>query len=163
MKWSGSELDLLKHLWSRGESAAYIGKQLHRTRNAVIGKLFRGKLLGTQPVRAVPTPGRPAKPPKSLRLLSETPPRKPVPLPDPVPEPVREPVQAKRGPRRGKFTILDLGPRRCRWPFGDPRERDFWFCGAGTALGCVYCDEHMQLAFDRRPVTPHGRARLGSA
>lgn len=39
--WSNEEIDTLKRLWSRGESARIIALQLRTTRNAVIGKANR--------------------------------------------------------------------------------------------------------------------------
>jgi len=39
--WTKNEIDILKKLWSRGESARIIALQLRTTRNAVIGKANR--------------------------------------------------------------------------------------------------------------------------
>ena len=44
----------------------------------------------------------------------------------------------KHGPRPpiGQFTIMDLGPDTCRFPFGDG---PFLFCGAAPLAGKPYC------------------------
>ncbi len=39
--WTTEQIDTLKRLWSRGESARIIALQLRTTRNAVIGKANR--------------------------------------------------------------------------------------------------------------------------
>ena len=39
--WSKEQIDILKKLWNRGESARIIALQLRTTRNAVIGKANR--------------------------------------------------------------------------------------------------------------------------
>jgi GcrA cell cycle regulator len=44
-------------------------------------------------------------------------------------------------------TIKTLQPGDCRWPFGDPLERDFHFCGKQKTEGNSYCDFHMRRAF----------------
>ena len=38
-------------------------------------------------------------------------------------------------------------PAGCRWPFGDPREADFRFCGEPVELGKSYCPTHQKLAY----------------
>jgi GcrA cell cycle regulator len=35
----------------------------------------------------------------------------------------------------------------CRWPFGDPLQLEFHFCGKRKSDGKPYCDFHMQRAF----------------
>lgn len=38
-------------------------------------------------------------------------------------------------------------PRRaCEWPFGDPGEPDFHFCGAAVFSHAPYCQEHLLRA-----------------
>ena len=39
--WSKEQIDILRRLWTRGESARIIALQLRTTRNAVIGKANR--------------------------------------------------------------------------------------------------------------------------
>jgi GcrA cell cycle regulator len=50
--------------------------------------------------------------------------------------------------RRNKpKTLVDLQSDDCRWPLGDPRERDFHFCGAVQLPGYPYCERHCRIAF----------------
>jgi GcrA cell cycle regulator len=35
----------------------------------------------------------------------------------------------------------------CRWPFGDPGDDDFHFCGKKNIQGKPYCDEHCAAAY----------------
>jgi len=37
----------------------------------------------------------------------------------------------------------------CQWPYGNPREQDFHFCGARAAAGRPYCAEHVRMAYYR--------------
>lgn len=33
---------------------------------------------------------------------------------------------------------------KCEWPFGDPGQADFYFCGRRTVRGRPYCAEHLK-------------------
>ena len=35
----------------------------------------------------------------------------------------------------------------CQWPFGDPQEKDFYFCGAKPFENKPYCAEHCNIAY----------------
>jgi len=35
----------------------------------------------------------------------------------------------------------------CQWPFGDPHDKDFYFCGAETLESKPYCQEHCNIAY----------------
>jgi GcrA cell cycle regulator len=52
---------------------------------------------------------------------------------------------------RKLISLLELNERTCRWPFGDPRESSFGFCGCrkGRFAG-PYCPEHTAKAENRR-------------
>lgn len=43
------------------------------------------------------------------------------------------------------MTLLELGPRDCRYAVGDVGKPDFGFCGHGTAHGSAYCQYHYEL------------------
>ena len=43
--------------------------------------------------------------------------------------------------------VLEIQGPTCRWPFGDPREPGFHFCGAQALPGKPYCSEHASLAY----------------
>jgi GcrA cell cycle regulator len=44
-------------------------------------------------------------------------------------------------------TIENIELHDCRWPFGDPRDAGFHFCGAPQVAGKPYCIEHWPLSF----------------
>ena len=35
----------------------------------------------------------------------------------------------------------------CQWPFGDPQDKDFYFCGAKTLECKPYCQKHCDIAY----------------
>jgi len=50
-------------------------------------------------------------------------------------------------PLAERKTIASLEAGDCRWPFGDPVELNFYFCGKQKADGNSYCKFHMRRAF----------------
>ena len=37
--------------------------------------------------------------------------------------------------------------RHCQWPFGDPQDEDFRYCGAPTHAPYSYCERHARMAY----------------
>ena len=35
----------------------------------------------------------------------------------------------------------------CQWPYGDPHDKDFYFCGLKTLEYKPYCKEHCDIAY----------------
>ena len=49
-----------------------------------------------------------------------------------------------------RIKLLDLKECMCRWPIGDPRSADFYFCGRQKQAGSSYCEHHSRIAI--RPI-----------
>ncbi len=52
--------------------------------------------------------------------------------------------------------------RSCQWPFGDPGDKDFHFCGDSTHGAFSYCAKHVAMAYRepeprRNSSNSHGR------
>ena len=56
------------------------------------------------------------------------------------------PSPIKRREKQGA-TILSLTDRMCKWPVGDPRDKDFHFCGKAAEACMPYCAEHAAKAY----------------
>lgn len=50
-------------------------------------------------------------------------------------------------PLAERKTVETLSAGDCRWPFGDPQQQGFHFCGRPHADGSPYCDFHKRRAF----------------
>ncbi len=50
-------------------------------------------------------------------------------------------------PKIGKTLLMDLKRQTCHWPIGDPKDEDFYFCGAQCVTGKPYCPEHCKVAY----------------
>ncbi len=142
MSWTEDRVDMLKNLWGDGHTAAEIAKKLGGvTRNAVIGKAHRLKLSN----RVSP-------------IQNKKPANKNIARSKPSLEKMVKPASAPKGSsiiaeKQASFipdnlySLMDLKPRQCRWPSGDPREEGFGFCGDKTISGIPYCEEHAKLAY----------------
>lgn len=50
-------------------------------------------------------------------------------------------------PLDGGVGLIDLTERMCRWPYGDPKEEGFTFCGRQAYPGKPYCADHVLMAY----------------
>ena len=168
MTWTDERVEQLKKLWNEGLSASQIAAILGGvTRNAVIGKVHRLGLSGrSKPIRT--SRPRPRKP----RLSNQTRPTgrgfssvgntalKMDPNVDAIAAPAVAPIPFEELviPMAERKTILELTEQTCRWPYRDPRDPDFHFCGRGAVSDKPYCEHHARLAYqpanDRRGRRP---------
>ncbi|CAN5214974.1 GcrA family cell cycle regulator [soil metagenome] len=149
MDWNEERIAVLEKLWREGLSASQIARQLGGvSRCAVIGKVHRLGINGREtPQRPRPITNRvPAAP--RLRAVTTTPAR-------PIDRPLSTRVFQPRQPAPISFvggptaSLVSLEAHSCRWPFGEPGEADFGFCGRNRAEAGPYCPGHM--AISRRP------------
>ena len=174
MSWTDERVETLKKMWSEGQSASQIAKELGGvTRNAVIGKVHRLGLSNRAGAAPAPAPekksakaepSKPAAEPKAAtRTVSQTKvvevvaqPRKPIvpagqPLPpqpsanEISPETLANVREVEKTAKR--ITLMELTERTCKWPIGDPATDDFWFCGLAVQQGKPYCEAHVSVAF----------------
>lgn len=156
MSWTEERVEMLRKLWTEGHSASQIANQLGGvTRNAVIGKVHRLGLSG----RA--TPSRPVKRPPRLARPKPTPQRVDrVKKPNVEDAPVRtnlpavalreaEPLAPVLLSNGETANVHNIRESMCKWPIGDPMDKDFAFCGR-AASGGPYCADHAKLAFQPR-------------
>ena len=136
MTWTPERENQLRELWTAGLSASRIAAELGgTTRNAVIGKAHRLGLSG----RASRKGSGDSK--SGMRLVSRvSTPR--VPRAQIRPRYV-EPVE------RSEFAVSleQLTDKHCKWPLGDPRTREFHFCGGTRSEGMSYCEYHCAVAY----------------
>jgi GcrA cell cycle regulator len=62
----------------------------------------------------------------------------------PTPLRVDDDLNIPLGERKTVETLL---ADDCRWPFGDPLDGDFHFCGKRKVDGSPYCEFHVRRAF----------------
>jgi len=44
-----------------------------------------------------------------------------------------------------------VSPGECQWPHGDPKKKNFHYCGDTTVKGRPYCHKHCDQAYAPRP------------
>jgi GcrA cell cycle regulator len=129
--WTGHRLGLLKQLWADGKTATVIGRRLGISKSAVLGKVFRLRLVPAAIAAAAQTP--PGRHRRGRPLLADQ--------QTSVPEP-------KRG-----LSVFELTNATCRWPHGQVGSKNFHFCGAAGADlegGRPYCAQHALRAYQPR-------------
>ena len=68
-------------------------------------------------------------------------------------------LKARRAsPRRTRAQLVKLNGRSCQWPFGDPGQPEFHFCGKQALSGKSYCPEHYARAYIRVSVPQVAKA-----
>ncbi|PCJ99516.1 MAG: gcrA cell cycle regulator family protein [Zetaproteobacteria bacterium] len=144
MSWTDDRVSILKKLWGDGHTAAEIAKKLGGvTRNAVIGKAHRLKLSNrVSPIQQNKKPANKntqrKAPVEKVKVVAASSTVKTV-----------SASSGKDSPASSGalYSLLDLKPRMCRWPSGDPREEGFGFCGETSISGIPYCEEHAKIAY----------------
>ncbi len=180
MSWTDERIALLKKLWKEGKSAAEIAKTLAKgiTRNAVIGKAHRmGLSSRPSPIKKADE-NAPKKQPAKVATKKPAPApvaKEPTPVAkkpiavvpvvtgvknNPLTREVAPPRQMMKEefPANGGVALIDLSERMCKWPFGDPREDNFTFCGRDIRPGTPYCPDHASIAYQSS-----GRSRAAVA
>lgn len=140
--WSKERIALLERLWAEGKTATAIAAQLHLSRSAVLGKVFRLRLRMR---------GEAAASNKALSRRRAVARRKPSSRPAPAPAAAAAPA------RSHGLSLFELTNETCRWPFGRPGTPNFHFCGApGADLenGMPYCPLHARRAYANNPGVP---------
>lgn len=67
--------------------------------------------------------------------------------PSPIKKKEAAPKVAAQTQKPGKTSLMDLKINSCRWPIGDPKDKDFRFCGKTAITGKPYCPEHCKIAY----------------
>jgi GcrA cell cycle regulator len=163
LPWTEERVETLKRLWLGGFSASQIAGELGGvSRNAVIGKVHRLKLVGRAKaaapsapktrkpaVQRTHAPARPAIRGNTVLAASSA-----VEVETTfysVPEEVVIPFSQR-------ITIMELREHTCRWPMGDPQDADFRYCGMRkNETGKPYCEYHAAKAF--QPMVDRRRER----
>lgn len=125
MIWTKDRIERLKTLWAEGWSAAQIaGRFGDISRSAVLGKARRLGLASRSDTsrQRIKVKTREDHSNSGPSLLSTEPAPKRIPL-------------------------LELRHDMCRWPYGDPKQPGFGFCGHKQVPGLSYCTSHARRAF----------------
>lgn len=166
MSWTEDRVSLLTKLWGEGHTAAEIAKKLGGvTRNAVIGKAHRLKLSNrVSPIQQNKkaannnTENTRNRSVTALKALEKVRPEKDKTLKTgkdfektnakDLPLPKENSDKKEVAALAGKLhSLMELKPRQCRWPSGDPKESSFGFCGELAMTGLPYCAEHAKIAY----------------
>jgi GcrA cell cycle regulator len=136
--WTKEMTAELVRLVAEGRSFSQIGAALGVTRNACIGRArrigvsYREGNVRPRPIRLAPVASAAISPPP-------IPPLEPAEPPAPIPPAITKRVRP-----------IDVRAGQCRWPYGNPDESDFSFCGKMQEIHSSYCAEHAAMAFQKK-------------
>ena len=138
--WTPEKITQLTQLWAVGRTCSQIAAVIPgSTRNSIIGKVRRIGLANRAP--SGPRRAKGSRKPRQQTLVAILrPTQEPVPLEEPPP--IR-----LQGSTDGLVRLVDLTKMVCRWPVGDPRAKDFHFCGHKPKEGAIYCPYHCSVAY----------------
>jgi len=159
--WTEERVAQLKQLWAAGKSCQQIADEFGAgiTRNSIIGKSHRLGLSSrggsedhpkVRQERAEKKRARRAKHRAKMHLAK---------MPA-LPVAVTDLPQAKCAdqdtPTHQRCTILTVRDGLCRFPVGDPRDPNFFLCGAPTNRrgSRPYCPHHAEIALSQREPAP---------
>ena len=136
--WTTERVAQLRSCVDAGLSCGQIAYEIGVSRNAVIGKINR---LGLSRTRNADAP-RLRTPMRRPHVLTQRSALKALFASEPVTEDVvsTEPC-----------SLLNLAPRRCRWPISAGSTAELSFCGNITADGMSYCAGHARMAYRLSP------------
>ena len=139
--WTEDRVTELRARYANGESGSQIGIAMHaKSRNAVVGKLYRLGLRRRLPIGAKTELKRQPRTKRNTvhhidgRIFFKG---------DAVTEP--EPPAQFVNPK----LLLELNQCDCRWP-GTGRGAEMLYCGAPALNGYSYCLTHCRIAFQPR-------------
>jgi hypothetical protein len=138
-RWDREKTNFVRKLYQT-HSASVIAIMINErfdaacTRNSVIGITWRMKMRKGAGVH--PSHELKQKRPKRGAMMNIKPEWKPLEYKGPRVSGIQCPCQ-----------VVDLEQFNCRWPYGDPREEGFHFCGAVVVPEGQYCPAHTQQAF----------------
>ena len=150
MTWTSQRIAELERLWATGASTAEIGRQIDVTKNAVVGKVHRLGLPGRpSPIRRQASGKKPTGRSHASQSHQSQADQSPA-------NQIRESLETREAPRRP--AVVDLHAPPCQWPFGDPGDEDFHFCGAPVLASRPYCPDHCARAYVREERRDRRRA-----
>ena len=154
-RWNDEQDEQLKKLTSEGLSASMIAARMpgNRSRNSIIGRQHRLRLMGKQTQRKKPARSGPIKPTdcKSMNHMAAT--STHVPHLRSMEEKMRYAETSKSMRDTSELDplmvpLLELESHQCRWPVNSPDNGEgFLFCGHKKQEGSSYCSHHRQRAY----------------
>mgnify|MGYP001463885435 CR=1 FL=1 len=139
LKWTAAELEILQTKWAHLSATQLMYLLPGRSRNSIIGKVCRMGLTaatrkGWTKAPASNGPRNPGKYPRQRRKSGSNVGARDAGIQHRIvmglPQPAQvAPEDDQLIPVDQRRSLFNLG-QGCKWPVGNPRDRDFFFCGA---------------------------------
>jgi hypothetical protein len=146
--FTNKEHDKLLEMWRAGLPASEIAATLDRTRNSILGYIFRVR-KDMPELQRMPTPQRKKSTTNSLRKLNlpMVPKAKPIPI---VQKNIYTPIVDEVAPPNG-ISLLDTAYGQCRYILNTSRNvHDVKCCGRLVYNNSSWCPQHYAEVFTER-------------
>lgn len=162
--WTAARTRVALALFNSGLSAAQVAGEIGGvSRNAVIGKVHRSGLSEANRKKSRAAGQARAK---RRQRTTDAAARRPVKQQPPKEVSLPPSIIDQQIPQEQRRTLSQLDNACCHWPVGDPRDDDFFFCGAPKANdeSVPYCRSHLLRSQQRdwKPRKPLGAAFVNS-
>lgn len=140
--WNEEKIEQMSKLWAEGVTASTIAARIGAvSRSAVIGKLHRLGLTGTQPRRdGKPPRNRPPRPAKRAEPRKQKASAKLHLLAEPLPPAAETDI--------ARVSMDDITNRLCKWVCAEFRDMQTpMYCGCAVTDGLPYCEHHARRAY----------------
>ena len=131
-------------MWAKGETSEAIAKHIGKTRNAILGKVFRLRAAGVEMAVRGKTGGKKSAESRK-RQQPSPPPRLRYHATGQIT--IRRTKEMVR-PRPSAGMFFDRRkPSQCAYIAGDPRDKNVLCCGDEVAPGKSYCAGHYAICY----------------
>ena len=138
MSWTEENVEKLKELWGKGNTASQIAEIIGGiSRNAVIGKAHRLNLSAKIKTRSNSSHQKNGKSKEKESNFNRRSRRNRF----------KSLIIEKNFEPENPKTLEELTDDICKWPNGHPNEPNFYFCGRKSMKNFSYCKLHVLYAF----------------
>lgn len=151
IEWTAEKIERLKTLLIAGNSASRIGKALGVSKNSIIGKINRHKLMYLRPPKLLSERKhavvRRTKGLAKRQLLKRGSGYFACVEEVKMKKEIKEEILTVVPNPEFACTFAELTENNCHYPIGDPQAPEFRFCGMPSLKGKPYCGHCSRLAY----------------
>ncbi len=146
--WAPETAEKAACLWKAGLAASLIAEQVEKTRNSVMGKIFRMGLRNNARPPESRVRKKPVFKPREAKPVAQKAAFVPVPEdPELITDPDRIHPDDAAIPMKQRRQIWELTSKMCKFPVGRPGTSDFFCCGGKPLEGYIYCRSHAERSY----------------
>lgn len=143
--WAKVDADKALEMFNAGASYGTLEVHFQKSRGSIAGLINRFRVKGLA-VRSI----------ERVKVHKARRPRRPDPIAVAIiakpPQVAPKRIRLRMIENDTEVTFAELQPYHCKYPFGDPKQSDFRFCGKMKCDDLPYCKDHCALVYAPKPV-----------